>query len=478
LTEDLQPSPAPAHPLSILLERQRAAHLADPSPSATVRDDRLRRLLRLVTENEQKVVSAIDADFSGRSRHQTLMADVVTVTGTIRHARRHLARWMRPVRVPTAPRYRPAYNRIVRQPLGVVGVVAPWNYPCNLSLCPAVGAIAAGNRVMIKPSELIPRFSDLLGELIAAAFEPEEVAVAIGGADVGKAFVALPFDHLLFTGSTEVGRLVAQAAARNLVPVTLELGGKSPVIVDRSADIAKVATKLVNTKLFNAGQTCIAPDYVIVSSGREAALVAALRAAAGRLYPNGIDGPDATSIINDRHFRRLVGLVDDARAKGARIVELCGTGPAADTARRRLPLTLILGATGDMLAMQEEIFGPVLPIMTCASPEAAIAFVNARPRPLSLYWFGKDKAARDRVLSQTSSGGATINDCMWHFAQEDAPFGGVGASGYGAYHGEHGFKTFSKEKPVFYQSSWSATPLFNPPYGRLFNALMSVMRRL
>ncbi len=460
-----------------LLEAQRAAFLDDMTPAAGVRDDRLRRLLGMMRANEEKIITAIDADFGGRSAQQTLLAEVMMVAGAIRHARRNLARWMRPITLPTALRYRFGSNTLFRQPLGVVGIVSPWNYPCNLSLVPAIGAIAAGNRVMLKPSELTPRFSELLAQMIAEAFKVDELSVVLGGADVGRAFVELPFDHLVFTGSTEVGRKVAEAAARNLVPVTLELGGKSPVIVDGSADIGVVAAKVMNAKLFNAGQTCIAPDYVVLPRGEEDAFVAASRRAVARFYPKGIDSPDYTSIINERHYQRLQALLDDARAKGATIVDLVGGERGSDPGRKRMAPAIVLGTTAAMRIMQEEVFGPVLPVVSCATRAEAIQYVNARPRPLALYWFGSDGKARDDVLRNTISGGVTINDCIWHFAQEDAPFGGVGASGTGAYHGEYGFRTFSKEKPVFYQSRVSGVGLFNPPYGARFDWLMRLTKR-
>jgi coniferyl-aldehyde dehydrogenase len=312
--------------------------------------------------------------------------------------------------------------------------------------------------------------------VIGAKFNRLEIAVIQGGPDTAKNFVELPFDYLLFTGSTAIGREVAKSAAGNLVPVTLELGGKSPAIIDPSADLAIAIPRIVNAKLFNAGQTCIAPDYLLVERGHEQAIANALLTAAKGQYPTGAASPDMTAIINDRHFARLKALLEDAKAKGARVLEM-ETG-ASHSQDRRMGLTILLNVTADMQVMQEEIFGPILPVVSVADTAEANAYVNARPRPLALYWFGEHAKTREKVLRVTISGGVTINDCMWHFGQEAAPFGGVGASGYGAYHGEHGFRTFSHERTVFYQSRWTLTRLFRPPYGARFDRMMRVMRRL
>jgi len=462
-----------------LFDRQRQAFQADMFPSRAARLDRLGRLARAVDANEVRIAAAISADFGGRPEQLTRLAETMQVTGAIHHAKRRLGRWMRLRRLPTAAKFWPAYNRLLRQPLGVIGIVAPWNYPLNLALCPAVGAIAAGNRVMIKPSELVPRLSETLAQLIAEAFAEDEVAVVIGDAEVGREFVELPFDHLLFTGSTEIGRLVAQAAAKNLTPVTLELGGKSPVIVDASADMDLAATRIAYSKLFNAGQTCIAPDYALVPAEKEDALVAALGAAVAAQYPKLAANPDYTGIVSDRHFARLKALVEDARAQGGRVIELGGDATTGSNGpvRRLFPPTLVLGATASMRAMKEEIFGPILPVLVYRDLDEALARVNAGARPLALYWFGEDRAKRERVVRNTISGGVTINDCMMHFAQEAAPFGGVGASGHGAYHGEFGFLTFTKEKPIHVQSRLSGLRLLYPPYGRTFDIVAGLLKR-
>ena len=458
-----------------LLDLQQRAFAADPMPGRAVRHDRLGRLLAVVEQHADAFAAAISEDFGHRSRHETLIAEIFVVAAAIKHARRHLAKWMRMRRAPTAIQYRPGYNRVLPQPVGVVGVVSPWNYPLQLALGPAVGALAAGNRVMLKPSELTPRTSALLERTVGECFAEDEFAVISGGADTGRDFVELPFDHLLFTGSTAVGRLVAQAAAKNLTPVTLELGGKSPAILDPSCDLALAAPRLALGKLLNAGQTCIAPDYALVPAAQVERFTAAMCAAVTGMYPRTVDNDDYTSIVSDRHYARLERLLEDAKAKGASVVEL---GEKPDPARRRMPPVLVLGVNDGMDLMKEEIFGPLLPVVSYGSIDEAIGYVNRHDRPLALYWFGEDAASRDRVLARTVSGGVTVNDCLWHFAQEDLPFGGIGASGMGAYHGEAGFRAFSKEKPVFFQAKLNGMFLMRPPYGRVFERMVALLRRI
>ena len=469
---------SPTARLYAILERQRSAFAQEMNPTLAVRKDRLARLAAMGEKHAAQVVEAISADFGHRSAHETQMAELVLVGGTIRHAERHLKAWMKPRRMPTAMHYRPGSNRLLRQPLGVVGIIAPWNYPYQLAVAPAVAAIAAGNRVMIKPSELTPRFSELLARIVAEFFDEGEMAVVIGDAQTGKAFTELPFDHLFFTGSTAVGRMVAQAAAKNLTPVTLELGGKSPAILDPSSDLATVAPRLAFGKLLNAGQTCIAPDYAFVPKDRIDAFVEQMQRAVSRLYPSVAANPDYTSIVNDRHFARLQGLLEDARAKGARIVTINPAGETLDPAMRKQAPVLVLGATPEMKLMQEEIFGPILPVLAYERIDEAIAYINRHDRPLALYWFGTDGVNRDKVLAQTISGGVTLNDCIWHIAQEDQPFGGVGASGSGSYHGEWGFRTFSKEKPVFIQPRLNGMFLMYPPFGKTFERMLALLRRI
>ena len=467
----------PPASLERLLLIQRSAFEAERYPIVATRRDRLERLRRIVTQHESRFVAAIERDFGHRSAHETRLAELYIVGAEARHAIRRLSRWMKPRRVATPWHLLPASARIMHQPVGVVGIISPWNYPVQLALAPAVAAIAAGNRVMLKPSELTPATSSLLAELVSAAFREDEFAVVEGDADIGQAFSALAFDHLFFTGSTAVGRKVAQAAAANLTPVTLELGGKSPAVFDATADFASSVPRLMVGKLLNAGQTCIAPDYALVPAARLDEFIAAATATVHDLYPQVSTNPDYTSIVNARHFARLTGLLDDARSKGARIMPLGEAGARTDTTPRRLVPTLVAGVTDDMAIMREEIFGPLLPIETYSTPDDAIARINARPHPLALYWFGDDRRNRERMLRQTLAGGVTVNDTLWHFAHEGLPFGGVGASGSGQYHGEHGFVTFSKAKPVYAQSRFAPTRLLYPPYGRVFERVLALLKR-
>ena len=395
----------------------------------------------------------------------------------IKYARRHLARWMRTRRTPTELAFLPGRNRLAPQPLGVVGIVSPWNYPIQLTLCPLVGALAAGDRALLKPSELTPRTSALLAELAAKYFDSDLVSVVVGDAEIGKAFVALPFDHLLFTGSTAVGRQVAAAAAANLTPITLELGGKSPAIFDPSCDLAQASARVAAGKFFNAGQTCIAPDYLLVPRGQAEAAAAAIAPATARLYPTLAANPDYTAIISERHRSRLIALVAEAREAGARIVEINPAGESFADGRKLAP-TIVIGAPQTTRLMREEIFGPLLPIVEYGEVDDAIAAVNRGERPVALYWFGRDAARRDRVLRETIAGGVTVNDCLLHFVQEGQPCGGVGASGVGAYHGEWGFRAFSKLKPVFHQSNLSGFPLLRPPYGKVTDWVLAALKRL
>ena len=462
-------------PLQRLLLEQRRAFEGERFPDVAIRQDRLRRLHRLVTEREEAWVDALAADFGHRSRHETRLAECYIVAAAARHALRHVGRWMQPRRVATPLHLLPARSLLVRQPVGVVGILSPWNYPLQLALAPVVGALAAGNRVMLKPSELTPSVSALLAPRVAELFREDELAVVQGDASVGAAFSALPFDHLLFTGSTAVGREVARAAAANLTPVTLELGGKSPALFDVGADLGAAASRLATGKLLNAGQTCIAPDYALVPAGDADALVAALRVAVARLYPGLPDNDDYSGIVTERHHRRLQSLLDDAEGKGAHVIPLA---PSAPSRARTFVPTLVRGVHDGMKIMQEEIFGPILPIETYERLEEAIERINERPRPLAFYYFGTDATRRRRVLQQTIGGGVTVNDTMWHFAHEGLPFGGIGASGTGAYHGERGFLTFTHEKPVFVQRRVAFTRLLQPPYGATFDKVLWLLRKL
>ena len=467
---------APRARMDEVFVAQQAAFAREMHPSLDVRRDRLDRLLLLTKTHQDAIIEAISADFGHRSRQETDLADIFTVLSAIRHTQRHLRRWMKARRVPTPLHLFPASSELIRQPLGVVGVISPWNYPYQLAMLPVAAALAAGNRAMLKPSELTPRFSDLLQQIVAESFAPDEFAVFPGDVEMGRAFSRLPFDHLFFTGSSAVGRQIALAAAENLTPVTLELGGKSPAIINVDADLPVAARRIAFAKLLNAGQTCVAPDYMLVPRGRVNAFVAEMRIAVAAMYPTLADNPDYTSIVSDRHFQRLAHLVVDATTRGATRVPLVDVAEAPDAARKFTP-TLLVGADDGMAVMQQEIFGPVLPVVAYDSLDEAIAYVNRHPRPLALYWFGASREHRDRVLRGTISGGVTTNDACWHVSQEYLPFGGVGASGMGAYHGERGFLTFTKEKPVLHQARVNGIALFRPPYGRRFEAMLSLLKR-
>ncbi len=449
-----------------------------PAPTLELRLDRLKRLRAAVSENEARFEAAISADFGHRSSTETLIAEIMMVLSEIKHATKHLKKWMAPQRISTTLQFAPARNRLIPQPLGVVGIISPWNYPLQLTLAPAVAALAAGNRVMIKPSELVPRFSALLVEVIAQKFDAGEIVVTGIEEGIAQAFAALPFDHLMFTGSTRVGRLIAEAAGRNLTPVTLELGGKSPAIIDRSADLDEAAERIAYGKLLNAGQTCIAPDYALVPQNSVQDFAEKLQGHVRRMFGTDPANKDYTSIVSDRHYARLEGLVADAAAKGATIMQAARPDDPAWKLKRKFPPSIIVGATPEMSVMQEEIFGPLLPVIGYREAAEPIAHINAHDRPLALYWFGKDNAARDEVLARTVSGGVTVNDCLFHFAQINQPMGGVGASGTGAYHGEWGFRTLTKLKPVFYRSRFNRLADLYPPYGAKIARLEKLMRFL
>jgi acyl-CoA reductase-like NAD-dependent aldehyde dehydrogenase len=463
--------------LDRLLAAQRAAFARAPYPGAEVRDGRLAALERLLRQNADAIAAAISQDFGHRSPHETRLLELFPSLVAIRHARRNLRRWMRPQRRATSVWFLPGRSRMITQPLGVVGIIVPWNYPVYLAVGPLVSALAAGNHAMVKMSELAPATAGLFDALVRRHFAADEVTVVTGDAEVGRAFAALPFDHLLFTGSTAVGRAVMRAAADNLTPVTLELGGKSPVIVAPDYPIDAAAEQIMLGKLMNAGQTCIAPDYALVPAARVREFAAAAHRVVAACYPDPLHSPDYSSIINDRHFARLVGYVEEAAAQGAEVVTLGPAGATPDARARRIPPTLVLGAPESCRIMQEEIFGPILPVVGYDTFDDALAYVNARPRPLALYCFDRNEARIRRVLNETVTGGVTINDTILHIAQDNLPFGGVGPSGMGQYHGFDGYLTFSKEKGVFRQSRVNAKGLFKPPYGERFERLVDFLLR-
>ena len=460
-----------------VLDAQRQAFLRAGPPSLQERRADLKKLADAIGRGGERLAAAISADFGHRSRHETELGELFPAQSAIRHMLSHLARWMRPKRVAVGLELLPARARILYQPVGVVGIISPWNYPFNLAIVPLVAALAAGNRVMLKPSELTPRTSDFLAELLAGLFPTEQVATIVGGPETGQAFARLPFDHLFYTGSTGVGRLVMQAAAENLTPVTLELGGKSPCIVDEDAALASAVESIVHGKLLNAGQTCIAPDYVLLPERSLDDFVSLATATTQKFYPTLVRNPDYTSIVNERHYRRIAQYVAEAKTNGVRAIEINPADDALPPEARKLPPTLLIEPGDDLAVMREEIFGPVLPVKTYRTLDEAIDYVNRRPRPLALYYFGADAAKRDDVLRRTMSGGATVNGTLFHFAAENLPFGGIGPSGIGAYHGEFGFQTFSHRKGVFLQSRLSGTRFLYPPFGRLTDLMLKALNR-
>ncbi|MDO9432843.1 MAG: coniferyl aldehyde dehydrogenase, partial [Phenylobacterium sp.] len=424
----------------------------------------------LLVDNAGAVADALNQDFGSRSKEATAFTDVAASIGPLKHARAHLTKWMRPEKRKPTPAILGLFGakaEIRYQPKGVVGIISPWNFPVNLTFAPLAGVLAAGNRAMIKPSEFTPATSELMAVMFAGAFSDEEIAVVTGGPEVGQAFAGLAFDHMIFTGATNIARHVMRAAADNLVPLTLELGGKSPVILGQSADIAVASARIMNGKTLNAGQICLAPDYVLTPRESLEPFVAGAQAAVAKMFPTLKDNPDYTAIVAQRHYDRIKNYVDDARAKGARIVELKPDGEdLSQQEHRKIAPTLIIDPTDDMLVMQEEIFGPVLPVKTYGGIDEAIAYVNKGDRPLGLYYFGTDEAEREKVLNATTAGGVTINDVVFHVAQENLPFGGVGPSGMGSYHGVDGFREFSHAKSIYTQIK-ADKPLqqMRPPYG-------------
>ena len=465
-----------------VIERQRKAQLTEGSPSVEQRIDRLDRAIGLLVGYKDAIVDALREDFGHRSVDASLLTDVSGSIGPLKFAKENLQAWMRPEKRRVNPAILGLFGaraRVEYQPKGVVGIISPWNFPVNLTFAPLAGVFAAGNRTMIKPSEFTPRTSDLMVRMFHSAFDEAEVAVFAGGPDVGAAFSKLPFDHLLFTGATSIAYHVMRAAAENLVPTTLELGGKSPVIIGRSANIDLAAKRVMFGKTMNAGQICLAPDYVLVPKEKAQEFVGAAQSAVAAMYPTLKDNPDYTSVVNQRHYDRLMGYLADAKAKGAEIVEL---NPAREDFRQqpycKIPPTLVLNPTDDMAIMKDEIFGPLLPVKTYEAVDEAIEYVNDHARPLGLYYFGADAAEEERVLTRTTSGGVSINDVVMHVSMEDLPFGGIGPAGMGAYHGIDGFKTFSHAKAIFRQAKPDITAMLRPPYGpKYLKTVMGQIKR-
>jgi coniferyl-aldehyde dehydrogenase len=452
------------------LQAQRKAFTATlPEPMA-VRGDRLDRAIALLVDNAEDLAKAVSADFGHRSREQTYLADIMAPLSALRHARKHFESWARNERrkPPFPLGLLGAKAKIMYQPKGVVGIMSPWNFPIGLIMTPLAGILAAGNRAMIKPSEYTETVSELFAEIVPKYFAKDEIAVFTGGQDTGIAFSKLTLDHLLFTGATNIGRHVMQAAAANLVPVTLELGGKSPVIIGRSANLKLAGDRIALGKMLNAGQICLAPDYLLVPEDREKDVIDAVRTGLNNQYRTLLANDDYTSIVNQRNHERLQHYLADAREKGAELIEVNpGNEDFSSSNVPKMPLTILRHVTDDMKVMQEEIFGPILPIMTYDRIDGAINYVNDRDRPLGLYYFGTDEAEETAVLAQTISGGATVNDVLFHGALDDLPFGGIGASGMGNYHGFDGFRTFSHARSVYRQTAIDVAGLggLKPPYG-------------
>ncbi len=454
-----------------ILDRQRAAYLAEGIVTSETRIDRLERAVRVAKKHQKAFVQAMNEDFGHRSEHQSLFTDVASSIGPLRHAQQNLKRWQKKDKRKVTPGILALLGAkawVEYQPLGVVGVISPWNFPVNLTFTPLAGVLSAGNRCMIKPSEYTPATSAAMAAGFAEEFDEEEIAVITGGPQTGADFSGLAFDHLLFTGATSVAKHVMRAASENLVPVTLELGGKSPVIISPKADMAPTTDALMAGKMMNAGQICLAPDYVFVPRDRMGEFVESSKRSVAKMYPTLLDNPDYTSVINARHFERINGYVDEARERGVEVVEI---NPADEDFRQqsahKIAPTLLIDPPEDSAVMQEEIFGPVMPIKSYDSLDETLDYVNSHDRPLGLYYFGTDQEETQQVLNQTTSGGVTLNDVVMHVAQEDLPFGGVGHSGMGAYHGEDGFRTFSHAKAVFKQATFNPAEKLGlrPPYG-------------
>ncbi|MEB3371371.1 coniferyl aldehyde dehydrogenase [Saccharopolyspora mangrovi] len=465
--------------LDKIFARQRTAFDRNPAPSLRERGANLLKLQSLIERNRLLFVEAANKDFGTRAAVETEMSEIVGTISIIRYMRSNLRSWMAPRRRSVSIWFKPAKNRVEPSPLGVVGIVSPWNYPLHLALIPAATALAAGNRVMLKVSEFTPHTSAVLKRLIEENFSPDVFSVTDGAGEVASKFTTLPFDHLLFTGSTQVGKIVAKAAAENLTPVTLELGGKSPVIVDENYPIERAAANVAWAKLLNGGQVCVSPDYVLVPRGREKEFAIAARGAAHKLYPKFAGNPDYTAILNERHYDRVNAYITEAKALDLEVITV--EDPELGRERRQLPLTMVINPPADSSVMKDEIFGPVLPIIGYDGDHAAVNFVNSRPTPLALYVLSNGKHRQRQWLTRVASGSAVVNDLMVGYLQNDLPFGGRGGSGYGAYHGREGFDAMSHLRPVMYQRAIfgrTGVQMLYPPYGKIVDVLLKLMRRI
>lgn len=457
--------------LQSTLDAQKSAYLQAPAPARKERTDKLLKLKAALIAHQDQLVTALNEDYGQRPEQDTMLADILPCVMNINYTVKRLKKWMKPQRRSAGLLLSPATVRVQYQPLGVVGIMVPWNFPVMLSIGPLITAIAAGNRAMIKFSEFTPSTNKVIINILAEVFSVEEVACVEGEADVAAAFSGLAFDHLMFTGSTAVGRHVMRAAADNLTPVTLELGGKSPVVIAPDMPIATAVERLIYGKCLNAGQICVAPDYILCPKDKERDFIEEYQRQFQKMYGTSNNRPDYANIVNDAQYARLTSWLDDAAAKGATITP--ANGEAIDRDSRNLATQLVTGTTDDMLLMQQEIFGPILPIVPYESLDQALAYINERPRPLALYIMSLDKNTQTKILQHTHSGGVCINDTVFHVAAEDAPFGGVGASGMGHYHGKEGFLTFSKAKTILARgASLNTGKLVHPPYGGFIQKMM------
>ncbi|MEO1305599.1 MAG: coniferyl aldehyde dehydrogenase [Pseudomonadota bacterium] len=454
--------------MGAILAKQKAANIRDGIPSLAQREAWIDKSIDLLVTHGDALSNAMAEDFGHRSLDQSALTDIAGSIGALKFSRKHMRKWMRPekrkVEFPLGLLGSKAH--IQYQPKGVVGIISPWNFPVNLTFAPLANVFAAGNRAMIKPSEFTEKTSELMAELISKYYTEEEVAVVTGGPDIGAAFTKLPFDHIVFTGATSIAHHVMRAAADNLVPLTLELGGKSPVILGKSADVEKAASRIMAGKTLNAGQICLAPDYAFVPEEKTGDFVGAAQAAVGKMFADGLkDNDDYTSIVNQRHYERLNSYLEDAREKGAEVIEINPQDENfSQQPHHKMAPHIVLNPTDDMKVMQDEIFGPILPLKSYSQTQDAVAYINDNPRPLGLYYFGDDANERDMVLNNTTSGGVTVNDVIFHVAQEDLPFGGVGPSGMGAYHGRDGFYEFSHKKAIYTQTGNEILAMMRPPY--------------
>jgi coniferyl-aldehyde dehydrogenase len=458
--------------IDTLFQLQKIAYAKDPYPEYQSRISKLQSLKQAIIANQDKLVAALSEDFGCRSADDSKLGDIMPTIMGINYAIKKLKKWMRPSKRHIGPLFRPAKAFVMYQPLGVVGIVTPWNYPVFLALGPLTTAIAAGNCAMVKMSEFTPATNKVIASMISEIFSEESVAIIDGGPMVAAHFTQLPFDHLLFTGSTRVGKMVMAAAAKNLTPVTLELGGKSPTIVAEDIEIDDAVSRFILAKTLNAGQTCVAPDYILCPQNKVAALIESCQRQFNKMYPNYATNNDYTTIINDAQFKRLSERLKDAEAKGAKISPLAPLDETSSVQTRKMPLILLSDVSDEMDIMQEEIFGPLLPIVSYENTGEAIDYINQRDRPLALYLCSHDPELQDRIIKQTHAGGVCINDAAIHVAQDDMPFGGVGPSGMGQYHGHEGFLTFSKAKSVLVKGKLNTSAMAFPPYGRLIHKLI------